>query len=1286
MSKRVHIGLDLGISSVGWSIVDEDQNIIARGSHLFRSISNNTKTGNVYGATNRGTARRTRRIYRRKKQRKIDFINMIDKFSYDNQLKIKEKGTYSKFYNESYQEIFGFNESFNSSDFLANEAHKYNLYDIYERAAKGESFKNNPRELFVLLYWKLSMRGALYLPYERPERFTYENSLYKNVFKDKYLNQRNKVRSKQNADAGYIFSFEWNKFELEYILDCNNWLPTSFKKDYLNIFSRQRSFAKGPGSTITQTSDYASPWGIQYDKETKKPLESNLWDKNVGDCVISKAKVKTNCNGWTIQKKWNNFFFLPELINFISQWMNVIKIKDNSNFSINEIKEITNYFVVNNQNCTKTRISKIKSLNLNEKDLDRVPLSKDKKDWEFDKIEKIRKYFNPDEKIIHLNEGCNIFDIIDDLIKIDKLRYGLMVGSDELNIFDPYFIDQTRHKDKKEKKDKMEVNNINISKCIQEAKNLINSLDLNFYEKLYTIDFENYCNFSDFNDSSFSGHAGFCEKAYMEYFNKFTNNKLNDKQNFSTYFRNEIELGNRLNLCFRPKSIYISEDLFKNQEFISPDAMNTINEAIFKLNEIFRKYIFKNDYSLGSIILETTYGDDKEIKNNFLISKSRREEITKEQEFYEKKKKEAIGWAIEHGYDKNYFNDGKNSQDIKRIMLAIEQDFQDVYNPGNDEFRLCVENPSRIKEIQIDHIIPISYSFDNSLCNQVATLKNSDKTNQLPFEFLKDKFQTCKSYWEKWYETNGNKKRDTYFKTKLHNLCIESYDNISTKFISRNLSETTYAISKFKYALDQYIKNLENIFENENQDVNNYQKYQKIKHCQIRTISGSLSQELRKYTINEKSRSVQDHHSEDATICAWYSSLKPVDKFFNNISSEAFFKFHFINKWKWKEFIEKNEPPTLKLLRREFNYNTNNETDINIKDPIWIERLEHSPCIYSYKQQHTLATSFYKKSIEEQMQYLKNEYQPKGIFTLTNYSSYRTYDNVNHELCKYNLMDAKNKTSCKNVNKIFRDIDEKIVNENMTINDICNELSIQTNSDLITKIYNIVKRYTKLFDGELKEDDFIFKPYIDYLKSLEIKDQIHLEGNKNVKLNDYYIDNYLVIISDDAKTFRLIKNIKVILKDEFKPNFICTNSSKLSKTNLDPKYWTKFNQWKCIQGNNWTFAIVVKYYEKNKQKYDFVKLNELGDLVDFDAQNYEIIKIFDKKPFIPIYDFEKKLIDIVWICNFRKSNIVYTSIINTNEKKEYEKSMTTLLKEYHDNYYYHSIIDFYGLSELVKNN
>ena len=66
ISKKVHLGLDLGIASVGWSLIDSNQNIIVTGSHLFPKLSN-PKDNSKYGEGTRGMIRRARRIHNRKK-------------------------------------------------------------------------------------------------------------------------------------------------------------------------------------------------------------------------------------------------------------------------------------------------------------------------------------------------------------------------------------------------------------------------------------------------------------------------------------------------------------------------------------------------------------------------------------------------------------------------------------------------------------------------------------------------------------------------------------------------------------------------------------------------------------------------------------------------------------------------------------------------------------------------------------------------------------------------------------------------------------------------------------------------------------------------------------------------------------------------------------------------------------------------------------------------------------------------------------------------------------------
>ena len=62
----IRIGLDIGIASVGWAVVDDDYNIIESGANIFNEAK---AASNV----DRRTFRQTKRLLRRQKTRLRDF-------------------------------------------------------------------------------------------------------------------------------------------------------------------------------------------------------------------------------------------------------------------------------------------------------------------------------------------------------------------------------------------------------------------------------------------------------------------------------------------------------------------------------------------------------------------------------------------------------------------------------------------------------------------------------------------------------------------------------------------------------------------------------------------------------------------------------------------------------------------------------------------------------------------------------------------------------------------------------------------------------------------------------------------------------------------------------------------------------------------------------------------------------------------------------------------------------------------------------------------------------------
>ena len=83
--KHVNIGLDIGTTSVGWAIIDNDYNVIDYGVRLFEDPYEE-KTGHPKNEQRR-MKRCQRRLLRRRKHRKDRFIQLVlknkDIFSYN---------------------------------------------------------------------------------------------------------------------------------------------------------------------------------------------------------------------------------------------------------------------------------------------------------------------------------------------------------------------------------------------------------------------------------------------------------------------------------------------------------------------------------------------------------------------------------------------------------------------------------------------------------------------------------------------------------------------------------------------------------------------------------------------------------------------------------------------------------------------------------------------------------------------------------------------------------------------------------------------------------------------------------------------------------------------------------------------------------------------------------------------------------------------------------------------------------------------------------------------------
>lgn len=308
--KKINIGLDIGVASVGWSIIDENNDLINYGSRLFDDAG--TKNDGMLANQARRSKRSLRRRLRRTKTRKEDFLKLLIKHNYLNEQKYDE---FCDFINE------GIVDENNESIPIAKIKHK----GLYQKLSL--------KEAILCLFHYIHNRGYFYIT---------EEDLSENDNKNKDLNANKHPTEIQieffnkngyyraNKDNALFSNAKWTK-EIEQFLK-NQDLNEEFKKEYLNLFKRVRDFSKGPGSLKSP-----SKYGLyRFDKKENKvnAIGDNLWDITIGKCSVYKDINRGGKNSP-----------IAEIFNLLNDLNNLYFLKDRNNkFSTKQKQEIFEYF------------------------------------------------------------------------------------------------------------------------------------------------------------------------------------------------------------------------------------------------------------------------------------------------------------------------------------------------------------------------------------------------------------------------------------------------------------------------------------------------------------------------------------------------------------------------------------------------------------------------------------------------------------------------------------------------------------------------------------------------------------------------------------------------------------------------------------------------------------------------------------------------------------------------------------------------------------------------------
>lgn len=308
--------------------------------------------------------------------------------------------------------------------------------------------------------------------------------------------------------------------------------------------------------------------------------------------------------------------------------------------------------------------------------------------------------------------------------------------------------------------------------------------------------------------------------------------RLLNKELFETSM-NQMQLLHELKLFdkFR-KSYKGQQDIESNADVImSPVTKRAQNEAFKVVNALRKKY-----GEFASIVVEVARD-----KNDA----ERKKRINKYQKKKENSQKEMDILLKERGFDPDKIN-GKVRM---KINLYLQQDGKSAYTLQSLDLDRVIKDPSYT---EVDHVIPISISLDDSQNNKVLILRseNQMKGNLTPFmAYQNGKFTGC-TYAK--YKANVLANKKLPYKKKLNMINEKDITKIEVRkeFINRNLVDTRYACRVVLNTLTDYFKD------------------NKIE-TKVHVVNGRLTDLFRKKIHLEKDRSQDNlHHAIDALIVA----------------------------------------------------------------------------------------------------------------------------------------------------------------------------------------------------------------------------------------------------------------------------------------------------------------------------------------------------------------------------------------------------------------------------------
>ena len=274
--------LDIGISSVGWVVIDKDsEKVVESGSNLFpeATAANNQS---------RREMRQVRRLKRRNRTRLNDF-----------------------------------NKLWESMEFEVPKNRNNDIVSLKIKALKEEISLD---ELYLILYNYLKHRGISYLE-DADDEFSSRGSAYSNglllnkkelenyfpceIQYDRFL-KIGKYRGQiqitgedgEKIDLNNVFTTGAYRKEIVQIFETqksyHEELKDEFCDEYLTIFNRKRKYYEGPGNEKSRT-DYGR-YTTEIGEDGKYITENNIFEKLIGKCSVYPEELRAAAASYTAQE------------------------------------------------------------------------------------------------------------------------------------------------------------------------------------------------------------------------------------------------------------------------------------------------------------------------------------------------------------------------------------------------------------------------------------------------------------------------------------------------------------------------------------------------------------------------------------------------------------------------------------------------------------------------------------------------------------------------------------------------------------------------------------------------------------------------------------------------------------------------------------------------------------------------------------------------------------------------------------------------------------------------